>query len=298
MSAKTEEQIQEDSILEMLGEEAAEVDEEEVITDPPADEETEETTDAEETPVDEEAAPTDEGGELETEVPAAEEEETPGGKEEAVVETPVAEIPADELSQAQARIASLMQLIESQSVAQLGIVKPEVPTPGVETETPTAPQTLADIVGDVDFNAMQDDPTKFIDMLSRVVEFTKDQTRNEVQSNLGNVVSQQTTQVVNMQQMVSDFYRDNSELSSVKQTVSVVAKNVGVEHPDWELSKVLETAAEQTRTMLGIKPKPATEKKRLVRKGKKPAIPKQQRGKRSVVKKTTKEQQQINDLID
>lgn len=243
----------------------------------------------------------------ETPTPITEDEETPAAADNNA-EAPSAEDPlpaadelpppTDELSEAQARIISLMELIESQSVTQLGVVKPEAAAPVAEPPEVVVPQTLADIVGDVDFNAMQDDPTKFIDMLSRVVDFTKEQTRNDVQSNLSNVVSQQTTQVVNMQQMVSDFYRDNSELSSVKQTVSVVAKNVGTEHPDWDMSKVLETAAEQTRTMLGIKPKPATDKKQLVRKGKKPAIPKQQKGKRVVAKKTTKQQQQINDLID
>lgn len=298
MSDRTEEQIQEESILELLGEgvEVAEV-EEEVEVQPPE----------EETPGEEEDVVVDDS--KEAPAPIVDGEEVPSVAEDDDVVAPPGEDPlpatdelppppADELSEAQARITSLMELIESQSVTQLGVAKPEAVPPVTETPEAIAPQTLADIVGDVDFNAMQDDPTKFIDMLSRVVDFTKEQTRNEVQSNLSNVVSQQTTQVVNMQQMVSDFYRDNSELSSVKQTVSVVAKNVGTEHPDWDMSKVLKTAAEQTRTMLGIKPKPETEKKRLVRKGKKPAIPTQQKGKRVVAKKVTKQQQQINDLID
>eukprot|EP00919_Chromeraceae_sp_WS-2016_P057151 GHVR01135514.1.p1 GENE.GHVR01135514.1~~GHVR01135514.1.p1 ORF type:complete len:301 (-),score=52.35 GHVR01135514.1:569-1471(-) len=300
MADRTEEQFQDDGILDMLGDDFQPEAEEEVV------EEVEEEV-VEEEAADDEVVEETEGDEVEEAETTDDEPEAPEA-DTADVETPIEPVeppsPADDLTVANEQIANLLKIIESQSMSQLGITQTATPEQAEPQEAeatppaPTVPKTLADIVGTVDFNDMQDDPSKFIDMLGRVVEFTKEQTRNEVQSNLSNVVSQQTNHAVNMQKMVSDFYRDNSELSEVKHTVSVVVKNVGTEHPDWDMGAVLNEAAGRTRKMLGLGPKPAQEKKTLKREGKPPAIPKQQRGKRTVAKPVTKQQQMINDLID
>ena len=146
---------------------------------------------------------------------------------------------------------------------------------------------------------MQEDPSKFVELMQKVVDHTRQSTINGLQADLPTIVNERATQAINTQNLVSDFYRDNSDLAVVKKTVSTVAQNVGAENPTWDMKQILGEAAKQTRSILGIKPPSDKAKAKPERRGKKPALPRV-KGKRKKVsgKKTSKQQKQINDIID
>lgn len=201
-------------------------------------------------------------------------------------------------------IAKLTALIESQALSQMGAVAPPQPADkdqGGQDDSGT-PQTLAEVIGDVDFNEFQDNPQSFIEMIGRVVDFTQKQTAQSTRQELNNVVSQQTAQVVSQQKMIDDFYRDHSELAHVKRVVALVAKSVGTENPKLGIAEVLAESAKRTYAMLGIDPKAkAPASKKPTRRGvKKPAKQRRTSSKRAKPSKDTrtKMQKQIDDLLD
>lgn len=202
------------------------------------------------------------------------------------------------LELANQRINSLTELIESQALTALGQKPAETPTasPAPEPASNASAESLAEMIGDLDMDSFADDPAKFVEVITKVVQFTRQETLSDMQDQLPQLVNDRTTNIVNMQKLVDDFYRENDDLSAVKQTVAAVAQNLGAEHPDWDMPKVMEESAAKARTMLGLKSPKKSGK--VVRQGKKPAIPKKAKGQRKAApKKLSKMQTEINDII-
>ena len=77
-------------------------------------------------------------------------------------------------------------------------------------------------------------------------------------------VMQTVMQQIEIQQKVNDFYTKHSELKPYKEFVSMVAKVVAKEHPDWNVDKVLDTSAKITKEKLMLgKKKTKTNKARV-----------------------------------
>lgn len=225
--------------------------------------------------------------------------------EEADEETEDTDEELTELERTKEQVKKLTELIESQALQALGQVtvpakKPtSTPEPKVETPVETEETSVAEMLGEVDFEELREDPEKFVAFIGKVIETSRKQTINELQGQLPQMVNDRTTQAIALQKLVDDFYRDNSALAGAKQTVSIVARNVGVEHPDWDMKQILDEAGKRTRTMLGIKAEDKPRGTKPVRKGKKPAVPTKTGGKRRAApKKVSKQQKQINEIID
>jgi len=311
---KTTEEIQEevetqDSILDLLGfepsEEEAENDNEE-NDESSENESEEESDDNEESETGDESSDSSESSEESDGSDDEENESSESGEENENEEDPESsdeldELPKDELTELREANKKLLALIESGVAETIGIApKPEpiIESSSKNDEESNSSPTLAELIGDVDFNDMQDDPAKFVELLQKVVDHTRQSTIDGLQADLPTIVTERATQAISMQNLVDSFYRDNKDLAAVKKTVSAVAQNVGAEHPDWDMSKVLTEAAKKTRQVLGTKqPVEKAPKKKLTRKGKRPAIPKAKGKHKATQKKLSKEQLQINDLI-
>lgn len=202
----------------------------------------------------------------------------------------------DEKAALTKRIEALTKLVESQALQTLQQpAQAAAKTSG--DEGIKVPSTLTEFLGNIDLEEAQDDPQKLVELLSQVAAFAEQQTLAKLRDQIPTLVHERTSQAVNMQKLVDDFYRDNKELAEVRQTVSVVARNVGVEHPDWDMAKVLEESATRTRTMLGLKPmQKKTEP--VKRSEKKPAFPSKPGAKTKVnAAKLSEMQRQINELL-
>lgn len=299
------EQINEMNEVEVSEDEEIETDEEEVVNDDSdaADEETnsDDDDDIDENDSDEEDIEDEESDETETDEDVEESdegEEDLEDEEESESET--------ELTLAQNRITQLTELIESQALNQLTGVKVDKKTPEKQTgeheeagDDNPKPLDLAEIVGDLDLTDLVESPDKLVELLGKVINLTRQQTAADFASQLPKMVNKQATSVVDMHTLVGNFYRDNKDLSEVKQVVTAVAQSVGVENPEWDMTKVLVESAKRARKMLGISEKTAKPKarKKVNRKGKKPAVPKKTKGKRKVAsKKLSSMQKQINEM--
>ena len=288
--------------VEVSEDEEIETDEEEVVNDDSdaADEDTnsDDSSDFDEDNIDEEDIEDEESDEDETDEDVEESDE---GEEDSEDE----EESETELTLAQNRITQLTELIESQALNQLTGVKVDKKTPEKqpgeqeETSDDTPPLDLAEIVGDLDLTDLAESPDKLVELLGKVINLTRQQTAADFASQLPKMVNKQATSVVDMHTLVGNFYRDNKDLSEVKQVVTAVAQSVGVENPEWDMTKVLVESAKRARKMLGISEKTTKPKarKKVKRSGKKPAVPKKAKGKRKVAsKKLTDMQKQINEM--
>lgn len=231
--------------------------------------------------------------EVEEEVDDSEEVEEEGEEEVEEVEVEEEE---DQQYDLRKEIDSLKsQLEEAINIINSGKVKEQEAEK--EPEVKKEPEeSLAELVGEIDFNTFQDEPSKFVDLLQRVIDHTRTSTINSLQAELPQMVDSRATQAISTQRLVDDFYRDNSDLAAVKQTVGEVAKNVSSENPEWDLQKVMEESAVRTRKLLGIKANP--KKKKIVRKGKKPAIPTVKGKHKKAEKKLTPLQEEINSILE
>lgn len=285
---------QQQGILDMLSEtEEPEVEVDEIETE---EEILDDTESDEETVEDDSSAESEELEETEEE-----EVETTKDVDEVTDELETTETELTETELLQQRNEELLKIIEQGVTTSLSTPKEtsSEPETTVETvkpvETASSP-TLAELVGDIDFNEMQDDPSKFVELLQKVVDHTRTTTVNSLQAELPKMVTDRATQAVSLHNLVDDFYRENNDLSAVKKTVSAVAQNVSAENPDMGMVEVLAKAATKTRTLLGIKQTKAKSNK-PIRKGKKPAILKAKGKHKAAPKKVSKLQQDINDLI-
>lgn len=200
-------------------------------------------------------------------------------EEETSEESEQTEAEQNELLALKGQVKALTDFITSQGFKP---VEPNAVTPPpVDSSSQTAkPEpvlnaSLAEFLGELDIDEMQTDPNAFVFVLNKVAEFSAQQAIAAMQARLPTQVETHLT----TQKLVENFYKENSELTAVKQTVGIVAQNVAKENPGFTLPQILEESGKRTRAMLGIKTAKTTTTP-VKRGGTKPVIPGKTQGKR------------------
>ena len=158
-----------------------------------------------------------------------------------------------------AEVKNLREMLQSVTTQLL-----QQQTLPVASQTQTQSQTLPEPSSVVDTNFL--DGEDFDDVLTSPEAFNRllIKVANLAQKSVVPVVTEQvltTTQRQSAQKRaVEKFYRDNPDLSGVRQTVSMVSQNLGAQNPNLTLEQLLEQTATMTRTMLQMPLKPQTNK--------------------------------------
>lgn len=169
--------------------------------------------------------------------------------------------------------------------------QPQAPPP----QQPAGPPNFLE---GVDLDSLYENPEVLNEVLARVhgaatehgARMAAERVLRQVPELVVGYVSRHTA----MTNMVNDFYRENPDLTNVKQTVAAVANDLHAKNPDWDADKIFQETANETRKLLGLK-KEAQQRARQAS-GKKPAFA-GQRGTRQQEPKVTGLQKEINDLI-
>ena len=77
-------------------------------------------------------------------------------------------------------------------------------------------------------------------------------------SSLPQVVSEQVNYNQKISEVVKEFYKSNDDLAAVKPTVQAVMQSVQGKNPGKDLAEILKITAEETRKLLGLRPKGVT----------------------------------------
>lgn len=162
-------------------------------------------------------------------------------------------------------------------------------------QQPAAPPNFLD---GVDLDSLYENPQALNDVLTRVhnmaTEHGASMAAERVLRQVPELVVGYVSRHTAMTNMVNDFYKENPDLTNVKQTVAAVANDLHAKNPDWDADKIFQETAGETRKLLGLK-KEAQQKARQAN-TKKPAFA-GQRGTRRQEPKVTGLQKEINDLI-
>jgi len=209
----------------------------------------------------------------------------------------------DEVSSLRAQNESLLQHIENLSgqLVSGNLPAATIPEPSGQPAKPnTLPQTSDEIMNfleNTSVDELLEDPTKFNAVLNQVSKRSTDvAVQNAVRHVLSSVpelVMGYITRHSTMNRMVDEFYRENSDLVNVKQTVAAVANDVHAKNPGLSVEQVFKQSADATRKLLGIKKQALAAAKR---KPAKPAFAKAG-GARKKAPEVSNIQSQINDLI-
>ena len=148
--------------------------------------------------------------------------------------------------------------------------EPEVkPTDPPVKDTKPAPEE--DYVGNLDMDDVTSDPKVFNSVLNNFkkdllasinVEGVIDQAVKRTLLGIPSVIQSQIRQQASVDELVRDFYDANKDLTSIKQTVGMVAQNIAAEHPDWTVKQVFDESAKKTRELLQL-PVPSDVKETL-----------------------------------
>jgi DNA repair exonuclease SbcCD ATPase subunit len=146
-----------------------------------------------------------------------------------------------------------------------------------------------------------DDSSKFNEMLNTVlakaVEISERVVTEKILSNIPDVVSGYVDEKTSVDNLVSEFYKINSDLTPVKRTVKAIASEIHADNPDWKIERVFKEAAIKTREVLGL---PNVRKKSRGNRNnfnEDPAFAKSGGGKLSGKRKVSKLQEEIDDLF-
>lgn len=196
----------------------------------------------------------------------------------------------DELEELRKQNEQLLKLINS---GFDGVV-PKAKKEDKATEGNKPDFDIASDIGELDLEELLSDPKNLINLLQKVAKVTYERATRDASHSAAGAVSE----VVDMRELVRDFYEDNNDLKLVKKTVSLVAKNVGAENPEMDMPKVLAEAAKRTRILLGMKA-PVVEHSKERKTGKKPALPGSPGGRRSTPEDSrSKLAKEVHDLFD
>jgi hypothetical protein len=192
----------------------------------------------------------------------------------------------------------LLALIEKGVAESLGMTSIKEKT-AAQGDGETTPASLADLIGEIDFAEMNEDPTLFVEMMQKVVDHTRQSTIDGLRAELPTVINQRTEQVLDVRALVDNFYRENKDLAAVKKTVGAITQTLGTENPEMGMEKLLQEAAIKTRSLLGIPDPGKPTKGKTVKRNSKPVSPRV-KGKRTrgPNPKLSKVQKQINELLE
>lgn len=234
----------------------------------------------------------------------SEETDTSGKTESEETEEGEAESEASEDLDGQQRINSLMAEIDRLSgllVTQIPAVKLDSPEhkPKLDTETIKLPE-VEDFIGDLDMDDVASDPKIMNKLLNKVLQkgietgknLSKDQI-TAVDSSVSQTVATQVDSAIALKGMIDEFYGANPELSNVKQVVQACASQIVQESPDKTFKDVLNMAAAAARKTLGIS---KSKSKTKIAKVEDAAFVEQKGGQRRKARKTSKLQQELDEL--
>jgi hypothetical protein len=219
------------------------------------------------------------------------------GSEEPVVE--------DELSSLKSQNQALLEHVERISGQLLNGVKfPTIPATEQPQQSsqpsgaqPPMPGGVPNFLGEITVDELLEDPAKLNLVLARVAQAAQDQAVNlasqQTLRSIPELVIGYITRHTAMNRLVDEFYKENTDLASVKQTVAAVANTVHSENPDWTLEKVFGETADRTRKLLGLRKQAQAQVKPQT---KKPAFAKN-RGARREDPQIGGIQKEINDLL-
>ena len=177
---------------------------------------------------------------------------------------PVDDDSFDELAALREQNEALLAHVESLSGQVVGGISqtPQAPAAAEQPKAPAAavPKTPSEVMNFLENTSIDDlleDPTKFNSVLNNVAMQAKQSAQQEVVQqvlrSVPELVMGYITRHSAMNRMADDFYRENSDLVNVKQTVAAVANDIHAKNPELGVEDVFKQSAEQTRKLLGIK---------------------------------------------
>jgi len=197
-----------------------------------------------------------------------------------------------------AQIEALLTQIQRQTntvvTPEVAKEEPEAAPTSSEEEAPS----LTEFLDKLDFDAALEDPDAFKRTLAEAFSLSQKETVGALQKVVPQTAATTATEAVRTQQMVNQFYAENSDLAEKKQLVQIVAQQIESDNPNTPVAKLLEEAAKETRKLLGLPPLKKTLKEKPIRKNKKPALPKQQGKRKATPKKLTKQQEMMMEVLN
>ena len=175
----------------------------------------------------------------------------------------VEEVPKDEMTLLKEQNALLIaRLNEIQEQVNKGEKPKEVAPPKAEgVQQPSTAQT-SDIFEGQDFDEVLSDKGKFLSMLGKALQIAHSHTVETIYKNMASSLPQVVSEQVNYNQKISEvvkeFYKSNDDLAAVKPTVQAVMQSVQGKNPGKDLAEILTITAEETRKLLGLRPKGVT----------------------------------------
>lgn len=181
---------------------------------------------------------------------------------------PVEEVPKDEMTLLKEQNALLIaRLNEIQEQINKGEKPKEVEPPKAEDVTkpvlaPAPAAQSSDIFEGQDFDEVLSDKGKFLSMLGKALQIAHSHTVETIYKNMASSLPQVVSEQVNYNQKISEvvkeFYKSNDDLAAVKPTVQAVMQSVQGKNPGKDLAEILTITAEETRKLLGLRPKGVT----------------------------------------
>lgn len=165
------------------------------------------------------------------------------------------------------------QLEELAARVKPATIPPKTEPPGTSVPQTEPPAELIDFVGEISLDEILGDKDKFNAFMrgvaSTIVEQSGVGVSEDVLRAIPDIVKLQVTQFATLSKMTEDFYKENQDLAGQKQFVGMVSQELGSKNPDWELKKLFEETAKESRKRLSLKRPPADP----VKPPKKPALP-------------------------
>lgn len=138
-------------------------------------------------------------------------------------------------------------------VNQLSVPKEAAPaTTTTEVKAGEKTKTVQELAETIDFDYIMDNKENFVAFLLDFATTLKSEaaqtTLQAMPRVVGSVVQRQTT----LNDIAREFYGKNKDLLPVKAYVGRVANEISAANPDFSINQVLEEAAKQARTTLGL----------------------------------------------
>ena len=210
------------------------------------------------------------------------------------VVAPVVETP--EVDPRDAQIAALTEMVNKLSIGNLPatteVTKDTTPSP---VKIPTT--TLDSLLESVDFDEIMESKQKFVEFMRTAFSTLREDTVQKTLTNIPQVVGTFVQRQATLRDVATQFYTTYPELKRVKPFVTHTANAVSAEHPDWNITQVLEESATRVKDMLQLKSEVMAEEKTGATKSK-PTLPGGSQGAKGPVKPSSGLQSEIDDLIN
>jgi len=128
-----------------------------------------------------------------------------------------------------------------------GLIKPEKEEVKAEAEA-----EITNFMHEIEIDNLQN-PETLNTLFHQVSDHAVKSSVSNILAQIPQIIEKQVQNTLTVRDYVSDFYEKNQDLSNVRNVVKVCAEQVIQEHADWDLEKIFQTAAERTRTSLGLK---------------------------------------------